>query len=87
MPSVAVTPLDQQASSMILKHREMLVAQRIQPINALRGHAAEYGVIAAKGTVQVAALLDKLATDAAIPATAQAMFAQMGATLRPWTSR
>jgi transposase len=78
MPSVAVKSADQQASAMILKHREMLVAQRTQAVNALRGHAAEFGVIAAKGTVQVEALLDKLAAEEAVPAAAQAMFAQMG---------
>jgi transposase len=78
MPSVAVKSVDQQASAMILKHREMLVAQRTQAVNALRGHAAEFGVIAAKGTVQVKALLDKLAAEEAVPAAAQAMFAQMG---------
>ncbi len=78
MPSVTVKSVDQQASAMILKHREMLVAQRTQAVNALRGHAAEFGVIAAKGTVQVKALLDKLASDEAIPAPAQAMFAEMG---------
>ena len=78
MPSVAVKSVDQQASAMILKHREMLVTQRTQAVNALRGHAAEFGVIAAKGTVQVKALLDKLASDEAIPAPAQAMFTEMG---------
>ena len=42
---------------MIVKHREMLVAQRTQAINALRGHAAEFGIIAAKGCPNVTALL------------------------------
>ena len=79
MPSVAVKTAEQQAGAIILKHREMLVAQRTQAINALRGHAAEFGVIAAKGTAQVQALLDKLAATEAIPAVARAMFAQMGA--------
>jgi transposase len=79
MRSVVVKTADQQASSIILKHREMLVSQRTQAINALRGHATEFGVVAAKGTVKVAALLAELATDNAIPTTARAMFAQMGA--------
>jgi len=79
MPSVAVKTVDQQAGAIILKHREMLVAQRTQAINALRGHAAEFGVVAAKGTVQVAALLEKLAADSATPITARAMFTEMGA--------
>jgi transposase len=79
MRSVAVKSVDQQADGIILKHREMLVGQRTQAINALRGHAAEFGVVAAKGIVKVAALLTELAADSAIPASAQAMFAQMGA--------
>jgi transposase len=56
----------------------MLVAQRTQSINALRGHAMEFSVIAAKGTVKVAALLAELASEGAIPATARAMFGKMG---------
>lgn len=78
MRAVVVKTVDQQAAGLILKHREMLVSQRTQAINALRGHAAEFGVVAAKGVVKVAALLSVLATDHAIPATARAMFAQMG---------
>ena len=49
MRSVAVKTVDQQAKSIIVKHREMLVNQRTQAINALRGHAVEFGVTAAKG--------------------------------------
>jgi transposase len=79
MRSVVVKTIDQQASGIILKHREMLVSQRTQAINALRGHAMEFGAVAAKGTVKVVALLAELAADSAIPATARAMFAQMGA--------
>ena len=78
MRSVAVKSIEQQAGAMILRHRELLQAQRTQAINALRGHAAEFGVIAAKGTANVAALLAKLATEEATPATARAMFEQMG---------
>jgi transposase len=79
MRSVAVKTVDQQADAIILKHREMLVGQRTQAINAMRGHAAEFGVVAAKGTSKVAALLSELATDTTIPAAARAMFAQMAA--------
>jgi len=77
MPSVAVKTVDQQADVIILKHREMLVSQRTQAINALRGHAAEFGVVAAKGTVNVTALVAVLAADPTIPDTAKAMFEQM----------
>jgi len=79
MSSVALKTADQQAAAMVLKHREMLLSSRTQAINALRGHATEFGVIAAKGTAQVQTLLDKLAADETIPPTAQAMFVQMGA--------
>jgi transposase len=79
MRSVVVKTVDQQADGIILKHHEMLVSQRTQAINALRGHAAEFGVVAAKGIIKVAALLTELAGDSTIPATARAMFEQMGA--------
>jgi transposase len=79
MRSVAVKTVDQQADGIILKHREMLIGQRTQAINALRGHAAEFGVVAAKGTSNVAALLTALAADTAIPAATRAMFEQMAA--------
>jgi transposase len=78
MSSVPVKTAQQQADAMILKHRELLVGQRTAAINALRGHAAEFGVIAAKGTTQVQALLDKLAADEAIPANARVLFVRMG---------
>jgi transposase len=87
MRSVAVKSVDQQAAAMILKHREMLVGQRTQAINALRGHATEFGVVAAKGTAKVESLLAVLAADTTIPATARAMFVQMGAHIEALESR
>src|SRR6202790_4723488 len=68
-PAMRTVPLkttEQQAATIIVKHREMLVAQRPQAINALRGHAAEFGLIAAKGCPNVKALL-AAATQEAIP--------------------
>lgn len=78
MSCVPVKSVQQQADAMILKHRELLVGQRTAAINALRGHAAEFGVIAAKGTAQVRSLLDTLSADEAIPANARTLFARMG---------
>ena len=49
MRFVGVRTLENQAVLMHHKAREMLVAQRTQLINALRGHLAEIGVIAAQG--------------------------------------
>lgn len=79
MASVPVKSAERQAALIILRHREMLTGQRTQMINALRGHATEFGAIAAKGTANVQPLLDRLADDTAIPSAAQAMFARMGA--------
>ncbi len=47
-------------------------------IDALRGHAAEFGIVAAKGCANVTALLTLLSAEEAIPAVAKAMFEQMG---------
>ena len=80
-PAMRTVPLkttEEQAATIIVKHREMLVAQRTQAINALRGHAAEFGIIAAKGCPNITALLSVLAADEAIPVSARAMFGEMG---------
>ena len=78
MRAVPVKSIDEQAAIIVVRHREMLVGQRTQSINALRGHAAEFGVIAAKGSGNVGILLSALADHPAIPAVAKAMFEQMG---------
>lgn len=77
MRTVPVKTADEQAAAMIVKHREMLVTQRTQAINALRGHAAEFGVVAAKGCGNVGALVSMIAKDQAIPVAGQTMFAKM----------
>jgi transposase len=60
MRFVPVKTAVQQAGIMLLKTRDLLVRQRTQLINAMRGHAGEFGVIAAKGTAKVEALLDRV---------------------------
>jgi len=49
MRFVKVRAIDNQAALMRHKAREMLVGQRTQLLNGLRGHLAEIGVIAAQG--------------------------------------
>ena len=78
MRTVPVKTVDEQAATIVVKHREMLVGQRTQAINALRGHAAEFGIVAAKGCGNVEALVCVLTNEAAIPEGARTMFAQMG---------
>lgn len=56
MRLVAVKTEDQQARAMIFRTRDLLVRQRTQLINALRGHLAEYGIVAAQGRAQLQTL-------------------------------
>jgi transposase len=70
MRFVAVKSRDQQARAMIFRTRDLLVRQRTQLINALRGHLAEYGVVAAQGPAHVKRLADALdAPETGLPAT------------------
>lgn len=45
---VAVKTQDQQAQAMLFRTRELLVRQRVQLTNAVRGHFAEHGVVFAQ---------------------------------------
>jgi transposase len=78
MRFVPVKSAEVQAEAMILSVRELLVKQHTQLVNALRGHASEFGVIAAKGAGHVEGLLERIAADPTIPAPAQAMFVELG---------
>lgn len=48
MRFVALKTEEQQARAMLFRTRQMFVGQRTQMINALRGHLAEHGLIAAR---------------------------------------
>ena len=78
MRFVPVKSADQQAQAVVLKVRETLVGQRTQLVNALRGHAAEFGVIAGKGIKRVMPLLEAIETAATIPLEAKTMLARLG---------
>lgn len=78
MRFVAVKSVAQQAEGLPLKLRETLTRQRTQLVNALRGHAAEFGVIAARGTAHVTDLLKVVLADPAIPDIAKQMLALLG---------
>ena len=74
MRFVPVKSAERQAGLMLLKTRDLLVKQRTMLINAMRGHAAEFGVVAAKGPVRVAELLQAAHAEAAgVPALALEM--------------
>jgi transposase len=73
MRFVPVKSAEQQAGLMLLKTRELLVKQRTMVINAIRGHAAEFGLIAAQGPVRLAELLQRAQATAELPALAREM--------------
>src|SRR4051812_16226197 len=53
----AVKSEQAQAAAVVFRTRDLLVRQRTQAINALRGHLAEFGIIAAKGPLHVPKLI------------------------------
>jgi transposase len=56
MRFVPVKSEEKQASAMVFKIRDLLVRQRTQTINALRGHLAEFGIIAPQGPAHIGRL-------------------------------
>jgi transposase len=72
MRFVAIKSAERQAALMLLSTRELLVKQRTMLSNAMRGHAAEFGVVAAKGPVKLSELLQRVhATEAGVPGLAR----------------
>src|SRR5215475_15141595 len=67
MRFVAVKTEEQQARSMIFRTRDLLVRQRTQLVNALRGHLAEHGIVAAYGLAKVKVLAAALGEDSVHP--------------------
>ena len=78
MQFVPVKSVSRQAQCMILKVRGSLIDQRTALCNTVRGHAAECGVIAGKGTGKIAPLLSAIEQKAAIPPEAKDMFVLLG---------
>ena len=60
MRFVAVKSAEQQAAALVFRTRDLAVRQRTQLGNAIRGHLAEYGWVAPKGTAHLAMLADLL---------------------------
>ena len=62
-PTMRFVPIkeeQQQASATVFRVRDLLVRQRTQLINALRGLVGEYGWVAAKGHAALAALMARI---------------------------
>jgi transposase len=65
MRFVAVKSEAAQARAMLFRARDLLVRQRTQIINALRGHLAEFGVVAPQGVAHLGPLRAAVAEPAA----------------------
>jgi transposase len=78
MARVPVKPAETQAAAVLLSVRELLTRQRTQLVNALRGHAAEFGLVAAKGDAGVQDVLSKAAEPGSLPAPAAEALAMLG---------
>src|SRR5262249_20427624 len=80
MRFVAVKSEQQQAAGLVVRTRDLLVRQRTQLINAIRGHLTEYGWIAPKGPSHLAAIADLIEEDDmanSLPEAAHVMFRLM----------
>src|SRR5437764_356396 len=78
MRFVPVKTPAQQAALMLVGMRDRLVRQRTQLSNVIRGYAAEFGVIAAKGLDKIEPLLARLQSDETLPALARELLAMHG---------
>jgi transposase len=78
MRFVPVKTSEQQAALMLVGLRDQLIARRTQLSNMIRGYAAEFGLVAAKGVDKIAPLLGRIAADTGLPALAKDLFATLG---------
>lgn len=79
MRTVAIKSEEQQASALVFRTRDLLVRQRTQTINAIRGHMAEFGWVAPRGPSWVMLLGDLIEEEigASLPEGARNMFRVM----------
>src|SRR5712672_1269992 len=72
MRFVGVKSEEKQAAGIVFRTRDLLARQRTQAINAIRGHLAEFGIVAAKGPFHVTKLTTAIEDDpSALPESAR----------------
>ena len=76
-PSMRFVPVKseaQQANGVVFRARDLLVRQRTQCLNALRGHLSEYGYVVAQGITHADAVIAHIEDpDTALPESARAI--------------
>ena len=78
MRFVPVKTPEQQAALMLAGMRDGLIRRRTQLTNTIRGYAAEFGLIAAKGLDKIEPLLERIAAVDDVPELAKELFATYG---------
>jgi transposase len=78
MRFVAVKTQAEQAALMLAGLREQTVRRRTQLSNTIRGYAAEFGLVAAKGLSKIEPLLARVAAEERVPDLAKEVFADYG---------
>ncbi len=84
-PSMRFVPVKseaQQAALMLHSVRDLLIRQRTMLANAIRGHAAEFGIVGAKGLGKLSVVLNRVRTSS-IPELARDMIELLAAQLDP----
>jgi transposase len=87
MRFVAVKSAESQAALMLAGVRERLTRNLTQLANAIRGYAAEFGVVAARGRANIEPLLARLQTDETLPSLARELFAAQAKEYRHLTAQ
>ena len=83
-PSMRFVPVkteEQQSALTMHRVRELLVRQRTQLINAVRGHLAEFGLVGAQGPWNVPQLLASMQEDRRVPELARQVLELLAAQL------
>lgn len=77
MGFVPVKSVDAQAGLMLMSVRTRLVAERTKTANAIRGHAAEFGLTAPKGLAHIRPLVARITEDPEVPELARELFVEL----------
>ena len=85
-PSMRFVPVkseEQQANGVVFRARDLLVRQRTQCIDALRGHLSEYGYVVPQGITHADAVIAHVEDPASsVPEAARAILAVLVGTFR-----
>lgn len=77
MTFVPVKTAEQQAALMLAGVRAQFINRRTQIANSIRGYAAEFGFVEAKGLDKIKPLVARLLADEAVPALARELVAEL----------